>query len=115
MNVLQRNLIVSRDASRRFFRRLFSALHIRHQNLSYDPINPDELQKKLKRGKVTFFFKKKDGTLRMAIGTTQLRFVPAEKHPKGLREPSPLVVTYFDILKKDWRSVSISEEIFIQP
>jgi hypothetical protein len=36
-----------------------------------------------------------------------------DHHPKGVRESSPKVVVYFDIEKKEWRSVSRRVDVFI--
>lgn len=73
----------------------------------------DELKSKLSRGIVQFAFKKLDGSLRTAVGTTNLSNVPVDHHPQGVRESSPKVVVYFDIEKKEWRSVSRRVEVFI--
>ena len=54
-----------------------------------------------------------DGSLRTAVGTTNLSNVPVDHHPQGVRESSPKVVVYFDIEKKEWRSVSRRVEVFI--
>jgi hypothetical protein len=76
------------------------------------PINPQELRARLGQGTVQFAFKKLDGTLRTAIGTTLLEQVPLDNHPKG-EGSSPRVVTFFDLQKGQWRSISINQEIFI--
>jgi hypothetical protein len=76
------------------------------------PINPSELRARLNRGTVQFAYKKLDGNLRTAIGTTSLENVPVDHQPKG-GESSPKVVVYFDLQKGEWRSVSINREIFI--
>ena len=99
---------------RPLLRRLSVAIDPSQANLSAKPIEPHVLQRKLKNGRVKFFFKKKDGTLRLAYGTLKMKYVPAEKHPQGLREPSPKQVVFFDLMKKDWRSVSCEQEIFLQ-
>jgi hypothetical protein len=76
------------------------------------PINPQELRSRLNQGTVQFAFKKLDGTLRTAIGTTLLEQVPLDNHPKG-GSSSPRVVTFFDLQKGQWRSVSVNQEMFI--
>jgi len=78
-----------------------------------NPIDPAELRARLNRGTVQFAFKKLDGNLRTAIGTTCIESIPSESHPKG-GESSPKVVVYFDLQKMMWRSVSVNQEIFIQ-
>ena len=77
-----------------------------------EPINPQELRNRLNVGTVQFAFKKLDGTLRTALGTTLLEHLPHQNHPKG-GSSSPKVVTYFDLQKQEWRSVSVNQEIFI--
>ena len=77
------------------------------------PIDPSELRALLRCRVVQFAFKKKDGTLRTALGTTNLSSIPAERHPLGVRESSPSVVTFFDMEKRQWRSVSVRNEIFL--
>lgn len=78
-----------------------------------EPISPERLRSKLREGVVHFAFKKLDGTLRTAFGTTQLTIIPIDKHPTGARESSPRVVVFFDTEKREWRSVSVTQEIFI--
>jgi len=77
-----------------------------------NPVNPQELRSMLNKGTVQFAFKKLDGYLRLALGTTNLEQVPIDSHPKG-GTSSPKVVTYFDLQKNQWRSVSTSREIFL--
>ena len=78
-----------------------------------EPINAEDLRSKLNEGTVQFAFKKLDGTLRTAVGTTNLDTIPLESHPSGNGESAPSVVTYFDMGKNAWRSVSTSVEIFL--
>lgn len=77
------------------------------------PITPDALRAELQRRPVNFAFKKLDGTLRTANGTTNLEQIPSDSHPKGVRESSQAQVTFFDLEKKEWRSISSRQEIFI--
>jgi hypothetical protein len=76
-------------------------------------VDHSELRSRLREGVVQFAFKKIDGSLRTAVGTTQLSSIPAEHWPKGSRESSPLQVPYWDVEKGEWRSVSTSREVFI--
>jgi len=78
------------------------------------PIEADALRTKLNEGTVQFAFKKLDGTLRTAVGTTHLESVPQEHHPSGNGgESSRASVRYFDMGKNAWRSVSSTQEIFL--
>ena len=79
----------------------------------FQEVTPDELRSKLRDGATQFAFKKVDGTLRTALGTTNLTTIPTESHPKGVRASSPNQVTFFDLEKREWRSVSILREIYL--
>jgi len=76
------------------------------------PISAQDLKARLREGLVEFSFVKKDGVLRRAVGTTNLRQIPADQHPKGVREASPKQVCFWDLLTGEWRSVSIESLIF---
>ena len=77
------------------------------------PTTHEELKRALSQRVVQFAFRKLDGSLRTAVGTTNLSNVPVDHHPQGVRESSPKVVVYFDIEKKEWRSVSRRVDVFI--
>lgn len=76
-------------------------------------VSPEVLRQRLRSGSVQFAFKKLDGTLRTAFGTTNLTVVPSDHHPRGVRESSPKQVCFFDLEKQQWRSVSTLQEIFL--
>lgn len=81
--------------------------------MTLEPVDPAILRARLREGVVQFAFKKVDGTLRTAVGTTNLATIPTDHHPKGTGTPSDRSVRFFDIEKREWRSVSASREIFI--
>lgn len=81
--------------------------------MTLHPIQPEELRRRLNEGTVQFAFKKVDGDLRTALGTTNLETIPLESHPKGTGQSSPRVVVFFDLQKGEWRSASINQELFI--
>ena len=57
---------------------------------------------------VTFHYRKKNGTLRKATGTTCLDFVPTEFLPKGIGPERPEgIVNYFDFTVCGWRTVRL--------
>lgn len=69
----------------------------------------DVLREKLQQGEVKFVYKKKDGSRRAAVGTTNLDLVPREQWPKDMGaetkdERNDSLVTYYDIEKQSWRS-----------
>ncbi len=80
-----------------------------------EPISIPELRKLLRKKIVNFEFIKIDGKVRPARGTTNLKYVPSEDHPKGIRPSSDNVATFFDLDKDAWRSVSKkSKEIVLK-
>lgn len=81
--------------------------------MNMNPILPADLRTLLNERTVQFAFKKLDGSLRTAVGTTSLSSIPVDKHPTGNASSPSSVVTYFDLEKNAWRSVSESQEIFI--
>lgn len=77
------------------------------------PISHDTLRAELRHGVLNFAFKKLDGDLRIAIGTTNLAQIPAANRPTGRRQSSPNVVVFFDLEKREWRSLSTRVEVFV--
>ena len=80
--------------------------------MTLNPISSTDLSQRLKAGTVQFAFKKVNGDLRTAVGTTDLSLIPVENHPKGTGTPKPMI-PFWDIEKKTWRAVSLTSEIFI--
>ncbi len=67
----------------------------------------------LSEGEVSFKFKKKDGSIREARGTTCSNLIPKEEpkegeelKPKKKVVLSPNVTRYYDLDKNQWRSFS---------
>lgn len=76
----------------------------------------DVLREKLQQGEVKFVYKKKDGSRRAAVGTTNLDLVPREQWPKVMGEEAKApknesVVTYYDMEKLSWRSFKIENGV----
>lgn len=69
-----------------------------------------ELRNELSNGITNFAFIKKDGSVRIANGTTNLEFIPEENHPKGTGKASDKILAYFDTDKNAWRCLSINTE-----
>ena len=78
-----------------------------------EPISPSALREALNKGTIQFAFRKKDGNLRIALGTTNMELVPVDDHPKGTGKSSSKQVPYFDLKKNSWRSVSAVEPIYL--
>lgn len=76
-------------------------------------ITSGDLRSKLTEGVIQFAFKKLDGTLRTAVGTTNLGSIPLDSHPKGVRDSPNSVVTFFDIEKREWRAVRTDQEVYL--
>jgi hypothetical protein len=81
--------------------------------MNHTPITHEGLRSRLRNGVVQFAFKKLDGSLRTAFGTTNLTSIPSAHHPKGARESSSRAIVFFDLEKQAWRSLSIRMEVFI--
>ena len=80
-----------------------------------EPVTVPELRKLLHNKILNFEFIKLDGEVRPAKGTTMMKYIPQSDHPKGIRPSSPKVATFYDLMKKDWRSVSQrSKEIVLK-
>lgn len=77
-------------------------------------MNIHDLRTALHEGVVLFEFIKRDGTLRHARGTTCPDLVPMVNTPQGKRTAEQQaayerqVVTFYDIDKKEWRSMRIN-------
>lgn len=70
-----------------------------------------KLNAKLAAGIVTFSYKKKDGSVRYAVGTTVSSLMPADKAPKtaGTATDTPTTQRYYDFMSQDWRTVTKTE------
>jgi hypothetical protein len=75
-------------------------------------ISHETLKQKLQQGAQKFYFRKVKGELRIALGTLDLSRIPNAFHPKG-GKISDKQVSYFDLTKGAWRSVSVSQEIWV--
>lgn len=66
-----------------------------------------KLRMKMKKGIVSFRFKKVDGSIREAVGT-----LPTTPQSGSNRKPNLKVFTYFDVEKNDYRCSRIDALIF---
>lgn len=88
-------------------------------NLGIDGFKADEimlLQEKMLEQAVKFQFKKKDGSVRDAIGTLKRSLMKQEDgtlwEPKGESKPEPdSILRYFDVEKGMWRCFTCTEFI----
>jgi hypothetical protein len=79
---------------------------------SLKQISHEDLKKGLRTGAFKFFYRKVGGSLRIALGTLDLDRVPSLQHPKGGTSPGAKT-SYYDLEKGAWRSVSESQEIWV--
>jgi len=75
-------------------------------------ISHADLKTKLKTGSLKFYYRKVGGELREAIGTLDLSRIPTSGLPKG-GKVSGDQTAYYDLEQGGWRSVSSSQEIWI--
>ena len=77
-----------------------------------EKVKAEKLQEMLREGVVVFTFKKLDGTMRASMGTTKLDQIPEDQVPNGNGNVGNKV-SFFDLEKKEWRSVSKTSDIYI--
>lgn len=75
-------------------------------------ISHTELKDRLRQGVIKFRYKKTNGEIRTALGTLDLSKVPQEGQPKGGQGPAN-ATSYYDIEKGWWRSISESQEVWV--
>lgn len=88
-------------------------------NLGVEGFKADEimlLQEKMMEQAVKFQFRKKDGTIRDAVGTLRRELMKQEDgtlwEPKGEAKPEPAtIIRFFDCVKGMWRSFTCTEFI----
>lgn len=76
-------------------------------------ITADSLKSKLVKGDCKFTYKKLDGTLREARGTTKIDRIPEDLKPKGDNTVSR--VSYYDLDANGWRSIAEDQDILMDP
>ena len=82
-------------------------------------IAAEELRTKLHEGTVEFQFKKKDGSIRDAVGTTLIESLsedirPVESTSTRVYTPNPNQIRYFDLEKNAWRSIGVDQDIWLK-
>ena len=64
-----------------------------------------KLVEMLDTGVVGFSFRKRDSSVRKMLATRDLRLIPKESHPQGLKDTNnEVAVPVYDIEAKAWRS-----------
>ena len=72
-----------------------------------------KLEAKLPTGIVCFQYRKTNGEVRYAAGTTDMSLIPAEKQPKTAFKTGAANVTYYDFAKMGVRSLQRANVIRI--
>jgi hypothetical protein len=68
----------------------------------------EQLKEQLHKGPVKFSYRKKDGSVRTALGTLNGGFIPEEHVPKDAGYAAPdNVQRYYDLNSQGWRSFLI--------
>lgn len=91
-------------------------------SLGLTEIKADEvmmLESKMLETAVRFQFKKKDGTIRDAIGTRKRELMVQEDgkvwEPVGAQKPEcPTTLGFWDLEKKDWRCLIVSNLVAVE-
>ena len=79
--------------------------------MTIKPITNEELRNRMKEGKVTFQYKKKDGSIRTAIGTLKSDLI-TKKPAGGVCYPKQVGYSlYFDVEKDNYRVYAESQLI----
>ncbi len=73
-----------------------------------------KLEKKLSTGIVAFTYRKTDGSIRYAAGTTDLSLVPAVNQPKAPFVTGKATIAYYDFIKMNVRSLKRDSIIAIR-
>lgn len=71
------------------------------------------LNKAMHNGEITFFFEKKDGSLRKAVGTMKMDKIDYQF--KSENQPKVTTFTYFDVEANSFRSFKIENFMMIEP
>lgn len=79
---------------------------------SFKSITHQDLKDQLRQGPIKFYYRKLKGELRQALGTLNLAQIPNALLPKG-NKVSDKHVAYYDLEKGAWRSVSMSQQVWI--
>ena len=69
----------------------------------------EDFRGKLRTGVFRFSYFKEDGSIREAVGTLNLDYIPEDKRPKGTRKGKVNYATfpYYDLDRCAWRSFDI--------
>ena len=81
--------------------------------MSYQETTSTQLREILNSGVVRFNFRKKDGSIRNALGTRNLDLIPKWTSPKHLEDISNTSIVYFDLEEQNYRSFCTNAEVAV--
>jgi len=79
--------------------------------MSYKITSTEALRGILNSGVARFNFKKKDGSIRNALGTRNVDLIPREDAPVQIYDLSKKALVYWDLELGEFRSVSEGSEV----
>jgi hypothetical protein len=85
---------------------------VENQVERFSPVSSDHLRQLLNHGIVCFAFHKKDGSLRRAVGTTNMKQIPGIAKPRSGRKAPDSIVPFYDVELNEWRSVSVYKPVY---
>lgn len=68
----------------------------------------------LRSGRVRFIYLKADLSKRVAKGTLNLDYIPADKQPAGKGKPNESQLRYWDIDKDGWRAAKWEDILWVE-
>jgi len=80
--------------------------------MTYELIPIADLETHMNQRAVKFFFVKRNGDLREALGTRNIGLIPQSGQPTGRPAPNS-VVNFYDLEKGKWRCLSRSAQAFL--
>jgi hypothetical protein len=87
---------------------------LKNQYMSYQETTSTQLREILNNGVVRFQFRKRDGSIRNALGTRNVDLIPKDeyvKHVDDINEKKSVV--FFDLEARDFRSLMTGVEVAV--
>jgi hypothetical protein len=82
--------------------------------MGYKPTTPSELRNLLAESVKRFAFIKKDGSLRVALGTRDVNLIPKDVHtPKWIDDVSEKSVVFWDLEAQEFRSLTADASVSV--
>lgn len=81
--------------------------------MTYTEVSTQHLTDLLNMGVCRFSFRKKDGSIRNALGTRNPNLIPKWMHIKEVSDVSKKSVVYFDLEEQSFRSIQWEAEVAV--